>query len=176
MSAFRESATFARFDATAGNWMGVHQRNFFSVKIWLRVLFTNFQLGLGNSAISCLKIDGLLFSSFNIALAMSERGPSVGEVTGVYLVSLILANPIFHGLYRMSIPRIDSRAFSCEFTSHAILWSDNKVWSTSGQSPYFECRYLIVPEVPDFSAGVSQYLLINITLHKESDDSRLTSS
>jgi hypothetical protein len=30
--------------------------------------------------------------------------------------------------------------------------------------------------VPDFSAGVSQYLLINIKLHKESDDSRLTSS
>jgi hypothetical protein len=43
------------------------------------------------------------------------------------------------------------------------------------QCPDFECRYLIVPKVPDFSAGVSQYLLINIKLHKESDESRLTS-
>jgi hypothetical protein len=30
--------------------------------------------------------------------------------------------------------------------------------------------------VPDFSAGVSQYLLINIKLHQKSDDSCLTSS
>jgi hypothetical protein len=36
--------------------------------------------------------------------------------------------------------------FSCEFTSHAVLWSDNKVWWTSVQCPYFECRYGIGPE------------------------------
>jgi hypothetical protein len=61
--------------------------------------------------------------------------------------------------------------FSREFTSHDVLWSDNKVWWISRQ-----CRYLIVPEVPDFSAGVSQHLLINIKLHRESDDFLLTSS
>jgi hypothetical protein len=37
-------------------------------------------------------------------------------------------------------------------------------------------RQLIVPKCRIFRPGVSQYLLINIKVHKESDDDRLTSS
>jgi hypothetical protein len=45
-----------------------------------------------------------------------------------------------------------------------------------GNAHVSNARHLIVSEVPDFSAGVSQYLLVSIKVHEESDDSRLTSS
>jgi hypothetical protein len=52
-----------------------HELHSFIVKTFARVLFTIVQLGLCDSAISCLEIEGILFSSFDIAFAMWEGGP-----------------------------------------------------------------------------------------------------
>jgi hypothetical protein len=70
---------FFRFDATVGSRRADYQLNFFIVQTWPRVLFTNLQLPLGESAIPCLEIEGLLFSSFDIAFEMSEGGLRVSE-------------------------------------------------------------------------------------------------
>jgi hypothetical protein len=56
-----------------------------------------------------------LFSSFDIALAMSEGAQSLGEVTRVYLVPLILADAIFHGFCSIIVPRIDYRPLLANF-------------------------------------------------------------
>jgi hypothetical protein len=79
LSALHESATFSRFDATVGAWKADHQGHFFIVKTFLRVLFTNLQLIVGESAISCLEIEDLLESSCDIAFAMSEGWRRVSE-------------------------------------------------------------------------------------------------
>jgi hypothetical protein len=88
LSTLRNFATFSGFDPILRDPRAVHQLKFFIVKIWLRVLFTNFQPSLGNSAIFRLEIEGLLFSGFDIALAMSEGGSRVLAKKPGYISSL----------------------------------------------------------------------------------------
>jgi hypothetical protein len=92
LSTLRKSARFSRFDATLGARRADHKPTYFIVKTVLRVLFTNLQLGLGEFVISCLEIEGLLFSSFDIAFAMSERGLRVWEKE-VWCISLPSDSP-----------------------------------------------------------------------------------
>jgi hypothetical protein len=103
---------------------------------------------LGDSAISCLEIEALLFSSYDIAFAMSE-----GWLSLIDYRNFLANSPLM-------------------MSFEAIIKSDghphNVHISNAGR--------FIVPKCRMFRADVSQYLLINIKVHKESDDYRFTSS
>jgi hypothetical protein len=79
LSPLRESVTFSRFSATVRAWRADHKLNFFVPKTSLRVLFTNLRLALGEAIMSCLEVENVSFSTFDIAFALSEGAVQVWQ-------------------------------------------------------------------------------------------------
>jgi hypothetical protein len=115
-------------------------------------------------------------SALSILPSQCQKLPTgLEEVSRLSLAAARLANQMFHGFCSTSVPPIDCDKFCTNFPLTVSFEARRKSDGNVRNGHISNVHHLNVPQVPDFSAAVSQYLLVNIKAPKESEDYRLTS-